>query len=56
MHEFEIGGVHYGVPQPDFDFGKEIVPEKTARLGKCLAGARSVRYTCDFGDDWAHTT
>lgn len=54
LHEFEIGGVRYGMPDPDFPFFDEVVSEKRVRLGKCLGSLKSLRYTYDFGDDWLH--
>lgn len=55
LHEFEIGGIRYGMPDPDSPFGDEVVPEERARLGKCLGSLKSLRYTYDFGDDWLHS-
>lgn len=55
LHEFEIGGVRYAMPDPDSPFGDEVVSEKSARLGKCLGSLMSLRYTYDFGDDWLHS-
>ena len=55
LHEFGIGGVRYGMPDPDSPFDDEVVPEERARLGKCLGSLKSLRYTYDFGDDWLHS-
>lgn len=54
LHEFEIGGVRYGIPDPDSPFDEEVASEKRAGLGKCLGSLRSFPYTYDFGDDWLH--
>ena len=32
LHEFEIGGDRYGVPDPDWDFASPTVDERTTRL------------------------
>ncbi|KWN21997.1 hypothetical protein WT83_04810 [Burkholderia territorii] len=54
LHEFEIAGERFGIPDPGFDFGEPVISEARARLGKCLGGAASLRYLYDFGDDWEH--
>ncbi|MFB3814432.1 MAG: plasmid pRiA4b ORF-3 family protein [Terriglobales bacterium] len=57
LHEFEIGGQRYGVPDPEMDvFGERVMNEKKARLCNVLgtAGAKAL-YTYDFGDGWEHS-
>jgi hypothetical protein len=54
LHEFEIAGKRYGIPDPDDAFGPSVVAESRARLGASLMGMRSFRYVYDFGDDWVH--
>lgn len=54
LHEFEIAGERYGMPDPDWDLGEPIVSEKRARLGSALGGMKSFRYVYDFGDNWEH--
>lgn len=56
MHEFDIGGIHYGPPiDPEFDIGGEpMMPETRTTLGKALGVLKSFRYTYDFGDGWEH--
>lgn len=53
LHEFEVDGVRYGEPDPDWD--SEMRAETTARLCEVLpaAGTR-MSYTYDFGDSWRH--
>lgn len=53
LHEFDIDGVRYGVPDPAWDSGMRR--EATARLHEVLpaVGARML-YTYDFGDGWRH--
>lgn len=53
LHEFEIAGERYGVPDPDYDF-EPVCSEKRVRLATALCGAKSFRYVYDFGDDWEH--
>jgi hypothetical protein len=54
LHEFEIGGSRYGIPDPDWDMDGAVIPEKRITLATSLAGAKSFRYTYDFGDGWEH--
>jgi hypothetical protein len=54
LHEFEIAGCRFGIPDPEFDFGEPIVSEKRATLGTALEGRKTFRYVYDFGDAWEH--
>ena len=55
LHEFVIGGVRYGVPDPDFARELAHVDEKNVELKDALgANARCFDYVYDFGDDWHH--
>jgi hypothetical protein len=56
LHEFEIGGQRYGVPDEDFDQPGEVVKDRTVKLSRALPrrGA-SLLYSYDFGDNWAHS-
>lgn len=54
LHEFEIGGRRYGMPDPDWGAGDAVISEKRVGLSASLAGAKSFRYTYDFGDGWEH--
>ncbi len=52
LHEFDIGGVRYGI-----DDGEGWEPpeaERRARLDKLAPAGSSFTYTYDFGDDWRH--
>lgn len=53
LHEFIVGGISYGVPDPEY--GGEVKSERRMTLGR-LAGApkAKLRYVYDFGDDWEH--
>lgn len=54
LHEFEIAGEHYGIPDLDDPFGPPVVSEARAKLGASLHGAKIFRYVYDFGDNWEH--
>lgn len=54
LHEFEIAGERYGVPDPDFDWGLPVRSERRVRLNAALGGVKSFGYTYDFGDNWDH--
>jgi hypothetical protein len=54
LHEFEIQGIRYGIPDLDAGFLDPVIPDSKAKLGKSLDGAKSFGYVYDFGDDWEH--
>jgi Plasmid pRiA4b ORF-3-like protein len=55
LHEFDINGVRYGLPVPEWDTGPNApTSEKGVRLNQCLGDAASFHYLYDFGDDWQH--
>jgi hypothetical protein len=54
LHEFEVGRTHYGVPDPDEDWGEPPRDERRTRLDAIAAEGSSFRYTYDFGDGWDH--
>ena len=53
LHEFRIGGLTIGAPDPDAP--RTLLNEKKVRLRNVLdkVGAKGV-YTYDFGDGWEH--
>lgn len=53
MHEFEIAGENYGIPDPD-GWGPPVNPEARKTLVKALYGKKTFRYLYDFGDGWDH--
>ncbi|MDR6714442.1 hypothetical protein J2W83_004074 [Pseudomonas hunanensis] len=53
LHEFQIGGERYGVPDPD-GWGESMQSEARKRLGKVLNGQHEFGYLYDFGDSWQH--
>jgi len=56
LHEFEVNGVRYGLPDPDFDpaFGAETLDESRASLTVLLNVGDVAEYVYDFGDNWRH--
>jgi hypothetical protein len=53
LHQFIIGGMYYGVPDPDFD--NDIVNEMKAKLAHVAGRVKSkFVYEYDFGDGWDH--
>ena len=54
LHEFIIGGTHYGVPSPGWDLGPPLINESRKRLLKVLGPRRQFDYVYDFGDHWLH--
>lgn len=54
LHEFEIGGDRFGIPDPD-GFDNDIGDQSTVTLKDlALAASATFRYTYDFGDGWLH--
>ena len=55
LHEFEIGGTRYGVPDPDDDdWGVPTTDESGVRLDAVAEAGSRISYTYDFGDNWHH--
>ena len=54
LHEFEIAGERYGIPDPEFDWGDPVRAERRVILVTALSGTKTFRYTYDFGDGWEH--
>lgn len=52
LHEFEIDGARYGMPDPDWDTG--TLDEARAKLFRVLTAGQKVGYVYDFGDNWHH--
>jgi hypothetical protein len=57
LHEFRIGDLRFGVPDPDYGLmgDEEPMNERRRRLFNVLGevGAKA-EYTYDFGDSWEH--
>jgi hypothetical protein len=54
LHEFEIGGTRYGVPDPDDHWDVPNVDEGFIRLDAVAEAGSSFTYLYDFGDGWDH--
>jgi hypothetical protein len=59
LHQFEIGGLHFGPPPPEEfrDLGPPMEDETRVLISQLLpsSGKQTVwLYTYDFGDDWVH--
>lgn len=53
MHQFKIGGEHYGVPDKGFDY--DVKNERKTTLAQLYAAERrKFVYEYDFGDSWYH--
>jgi Plasmid pRiA4b ORF-3-like protein len=53
LHEYEVDGQRYGIPDPDWDDG-QVRPEHKVRLADVADAGSRLLYTYDFGDDWRH--
>lgn len=53
LHEFEIDGERYGVPDPNWGDDR-VCDEAKARLSRVAAEGGRIRYVYDFGDNWGH--
>ncbi|MCL4765347.1 MAG: plasmid pRiA4b ORF-3 family protein [Hyphomicrobiaceae bacterium] len=57
LYEFRVRDMRWGLPGPDNGaFGSPVLPAEKSTLGDLIdaTGARSFKYTYDFGDDWVH--
>ncbi len=53
LHEFRVGNIHYGVPDPDWEM--DIKNERRVKLGEIVAAVKDrFVYEYDFGDSWEH--
>lgn len=58
LHQFIIGGKHYGMPDPDYpaDSSSPIFDESKYMLSELAPEeGTSFGYEYDFGDSWSHT-
>jgi hypothetical protein len=55
LHEFDFGGVRYGLPDDDWPI-EGLREERDVRLGALLRERQVDRftYTYDYGDEWVH--
>lgn len=55
LHDFEIDGTNYGVPDPDDDdWGAPTTDETGVRLDSIAGPGSRFLYRYDFGDNWRH--
>lgn len=55
LHQFIVGSVYYGQPDPDADMGFETLNEKRHLIADLAPGAKKkFVYEYDFGDGWEH--
>ena len=55
LHQFVVGRVYYGQPDPDADMGFETLNEKRYTIADIAPGAKKkFIYEYDFGDGWEH--
>lgn len=55
LHDFEIDGTNYGVPDPDDDdWGLPTTDESDVRLDSVAGAGSRFLYRYDFGDNWRH--
>jgi hypothetical protein len=52
LHEFHVGDLRYGPPNPEFEGG--VRSERACRVAKAFEGRRRITYIYDFGDGWIH--
>jgi len=54
LHEFDVGGMRYGIPDLVEDWGDRPHDERRTRLDAIAGEGSSFQYTYDFGDGWDH--
>ena len=56
LHQFEIGDLRYGSPDPDDVpmFGDPVHDERKSKLGSLTQKGDRFIYEYDFGDSWEH--
>ena len=53
LHEFEIAGRRYGIPDPDWD-DQSVADEAESTLISLVGPRDRFTYVYDFGDSWIH--
>jgi hypothetical protein len=55
LHQFIHNNEYYGLAEPDFDMGMEIIDESKYAISQLLKKEKqSITYEYDFGDNWEH--
>ena len=55
LYMFDIAGVHFGEPHPDYGPDHRLLQADTMRISAPVkAGCRRLKYIYDFGDYWLH--
>jgi hypothetical protein len=56
LHEFEIGGIKYGVPDHDYDDipAMRLKNERRYKIYEVVKPGDVFRYRYDYGDNWEH--
>lgn len=56
LFAFHAGGMSWGIPNPDGDFGHPSIDARKSRLYDIIreTGAKTIHYLYDFGDGWDH--
>ncbi len=55
LHQFIVGEIHFGVPDPDYEDYLEMKDEQDVTLRQVVPREGSkFRYEYDFGDSWLH--
>jgi len=56
LHEFEVDGKRYGIPDDEGIYETPTLDDRRHKVGAVLGESVSgFRYTYDFGDNWRHT-
>lgn len=54
LHEFIVGGTHYGTPDPHWPDATPVLREDRVTLASALGALKTFTYLYDFGDSWEH--
>jgi hypothetical protein len=57
LYEFQIKGIGFGIPDPEYGYGDGPLDARKATLLDVIedTGAKSFKYLYDFGDGWEHS-
>jgi len=54
LHDLDVDGNRYGLPDPEEDFGEPCLDERKHTIGAVLQEGSRAEYQYDFGDGWLH--